>query len=131
MEMQELNLCDDVLKDAVQGAASLAKDKQVDIRLDLDRSLFTYTGDYGRLRQMFLTILDNAVKFSPEKGVVNVSLQDRTVTVSDQGPGIARRTCLICSTGFIKSAQRTIKAAQASASPSPNRLPTGTGSPSR
>ena len=88
METQELNLCD-VLKDAVQGAASLAKDKPVDIRLDLDRSLFTYTGDFGRLRQMFLTILDNAVKFSPENGVVNVSLQDRTVTVSDQGPGIA------------------------------------------
>jgi len=43
---------------------------------------------------MFLTVLDNAVKFSPEGGQVKITAEaagDRwRVTIKDQGPGIAR-----------------------------------------
>ncbi len=48
-------------------------------------------GDYGRLRQMLITVLDNAVKFSPAGGTVTLSLirqEGRAVAaVTDQGPG--------------------------------------------
>jgi signal transduction histidine kinase len=46
-------------------------------------------GDYGRLRQMFMIILDNAIKFSPDNGSVEISLYDTQVTIRDTGPGVA------------------------------------------
>jgi signal transduction histidine kinase len=49
-------------------------------------------GDYGRLRQLQIILLDNAIKFSPQGGVVEIALmkeQDRIIlSISDQGPGI-------------------------------------------
>ena len=45
-------------------------------------------GDYGRLRQMVLILLSNAIKFSPEGKTVEVTLRDRTLWVADRGPGI-------------------------------------------
>jgi len=90
MEMQELSLCD-VLSDAVRSAGQMATSKNVAIRLlqdSQDSQHCTLMGDYGRLRQMFLIILDNAIKFSPENGVVSVSMKNNAINIADQGPGI-------------------------------------------
>lgn len=88
IEMREHNLCD-ILSDAVRSAGHLAREKSVEIRQESDTQTCAVTGDYGRLRQMFLIILDNAVKFSPPGGVIRVSLQNGTVSIRDQGRGIA------------------------------------------
>ena len=37
-------------------------------------------GDYDRLRQMFMIIFDNAIKFSPEDSTVSVSVTPSTQT---------------------------------------------------
>lgn len=88
IEMQELNLCD-VIRDASRSARQISVEKHINILLDFDKQAYPYTGDYGRLRQMFLIILDNAVKFSPTESTVKVSLKDHVATIHDQGPGIA------------------------------------------
>ncbi|MCL2084061.1 MAG: HAMP domain-containing protein, partial [Oscillospiraceae bacterium] len=50
-------------------------------------------GDRGRLRQVFLNILDNAVKYGGDGKRIDVSLrrgaQDISVVIRDYGPGIA------------------------------------------
>jgi len=47
---------------------------------------------YGRIRQLVLILLDNAIKFSPENSTVNLNLcgtaSTRVLTVSDSGPGV-------------------------------------------
>lgn len=88
IEMQELSLCE-VLRDAVRSAQHIAQPKKIEIRLEQDAGICAVTGDYGRLRQMFLVILDNAVKFSPVGSVVTVVLKDRTVSIRDNGIGIS------------------------------------------
>lgn len=88
MEMLELNICD-ILSDAIRSAGHLAKAKNVEIRQEFDMQSMMVTGDYGRLRQMFLIVLDNAVKFSPAGSKIHVSLNNGAVTISDQGNGIA------------------------------------------
>ena len=88
IDMEPLNLCE-ILKDTARSAAHLAQDKGIEIRQDYDTQSLPVTGDYGRLRQMFMIILDNAVKFSPAGGRVAISLENKTVTVSDEGKGIA------------------------------------------
>jgi two-component system sensor histidine kinase ChvG len=49
-------------------------------------------GNAGRLEQVLMNLIDNAISFSPENGVVTVGLAARAgtivVTVTDQGPGI-------------------------------------------
>ena len=88
IEMQQISLCD-VLGDAVRSAQHMAQQKRITIRQEQDAQACVVLGDYGRLRQMFLIILDNAVKFSPFNGVVTVSLKDKTVSIKDNGIGIA------------------------------------------
>lgn len=85
---QELNLCD-ILRDSIRSAEHLAQEKQIRILQELDTDFLTVTGDYGRLRQMFLIVLDNAVKFSPEGGEVRVVLTGGIVSICDRGTGIA------------------------------------------
>ena len=86
-ETDEVNL-PDILQDILRSSRPIAKQKDIQVELSLDRDVFVILGDYGRLRQMFLIILDNAIKFSPRGGKVEILLQKNRVTISDQGPGI-------------------------------------------
>ncbi|HPE15803.1 MAG TPA: HAMP domain-containing sensor histidine kinase [Oscillospiraceae bacterium] len=88
MEMQEQSLCD-ILRDAARSASRLAQQKQVEIRQMFDTESLAVLGDYDRLRQMFLIVLDNAVKFSPPGAAVELSLTEKTVSIRDHGCGIA------------------------------------------
>lgn len=87
IDKTDVNIAD-ILSDAVRSAAQLAGPKSVDIRFDVETQALSVCGDYSRLRQMFLVVLDNAVKFSPPGGVVDVSLSNGRVTIKDKGPGI-------------------------------------------
>jgi len=88
MDFAEVSLAD-ALGDAVRGARQMAAGRGVTVDLNLDGPAIPYRGDYARLRQLFLVLLSNAVKFSPAGGLVEASLAGRTVTVADRGPGIA------------------------------------------
>ncbi|MDO5678600.1 MAG: sensor histidine kinase, partial [Propionibacteriaceae bacterium] len=45
-------------------------------------------GDASTLERAITNLIDNAVKFSPPDGTIHVSLEDGTLTIIDQGPGI-------------------------------------------
>ncbi len=89
IKMREISLCD-VLSDALRSAHRMAELKNIEITQELDMQMCTVVGDYGRLRQMLLIILDNAIKFTPFGGAVAVTLKDKTVSIRDNGLGIAQ-----------------------------------------
>ncbi|MCB2286773.1 sensor histidine kinase [Clostridium algidicarnis] len=89
IEMQQINLCD-VINDVIRSASQIAKLKGVNIKQNQDTHIFEVLGDYGRLRQMLLIILDNAIKFSPKGGVVTLTLKNRSVSIKDNGIGISK-----------------------------------------
>jgi two-component system phosphate regulon sensor histidine kinase PhoR len=73
----------------------LFADRQgVTLRVDVARNLPPVRGDEARLGQVFVNLLHNAVKFSPDGGDVTVSVQrqdGRVVgSVSDRGVGIPK-----------------------------------------
>lgn len=78
----------DVLEDALHTAQRMAQAKKVAVRPVFPAQPVPFRGDYGRLRQMFLIVLDNAVKFSPPHSTVTVTLEAGSVTIRDQGCGI-------------------------------------------
>lgn len=93
IENSRLNLWD-VLSEAVRSMRRVSEQKQVEITLDNRIGAVPLTGDYGRLRQMFTIVLDNAVKFSPLGERVEVRM-DRgnggiIVSVRDYGKGIRK-----------------------------------------
>lgn len=87
IDMQEISLCD-ILSDVIRSAQNKASRKQIDIQYQESSVLCKIIGDYGRIRQMFMIIIDNAIKFTPEHSVVSICHNDRTVSIHDQGIGI-------------------------------------------
>lgn len=91
IEKAELNLTD-IVKEAVRSMQRIAEQKQVRIQLENEAGNIFFVGDYGRLRQMFMIILDNAVKFSTPEGCVPVKMyfrgEERIISVTDSGSGI-------------------------------------------
>lgn len=66
--------------------------KKIAIRLgDMDEGVYVMA-DQGRIEQVFINLLDNAVKYTPSGGTVSIEMavnaDTATVTVSDTGPGI-------------------------------------------
>lgn len=88
IEMQELNICD-VLKDSIRSASNLAREKNINIKYSSDKDILLIKGDYGRLRQMFLTVIDNAVKFSYENKNIYITLKGEQIIIRDEGIGIS------------------------------------------
>lgn len=68
--------------------------KQIRFHLHLPTAI--YQGDASLLREIWLNILDNAIKFSPENGLIDLSLLSTTYTyviyIRDQGPGMDKET---------------------------------------
>ena len=88
IEKRELSIVD-VMDDVVSSAAQIAKNKGVTVTVSTCGENFAVYADYGRLRQMLLIVLDNAIKFSPEGGTVEVTLAEKTLSIRDHGMGIA------------------------------------------
>jgi signal transduction histidine kinase len=69
-------------------------EKQLDLDLDLEET--SYYGNAELLDQVWVNVLDNAVKFSPQKASVHMGLrdfEDRIVlTVQDNGSGMDENT---------------------------------------
>lgn len=87
MEMGPLNLCE-VVHDVARSSRRLALKKDIKIEVQIAQESYPLEGDYGRLRQMLLVFVDNALKFSPEHGSVTISLQDKRLEVTDHGSGV-------------------------------------------
>lgn len=93
MQMENLNLSE-VLTDVVRSMGTVAKEKAISIEYTNPYEFLSYHGDYGRIRQMIMAVMDNAVKFSrpSSKVSVRVSCMDDEcrVMVEDKGQGIQK-----------------------------------------
>lgn len=86
---EDLNFSD-VIKDTLRSVEYMARKKNITINSRLDKKVFMIEGDYGRLRQMLLIILDNAIKFSSTGEKVEVDLKNGLLTIRDRGIGISK-----------------------------------------
>lgn len=81
-----------VLSEAVRSMKSVATKKNIVINSVGSEQPFAFLGDYGRIRQMFIIVIDNAIKFSQENQTVDIKTEiwqnECTITISDYGKGI-------------------------------------------
>lgn len=87
----EVNLTQ-ILHDVIELYEPLAEDKAIHIHAELSENAL-YHGDRDLLFQAFANLLDNAIKYSPDKGNITVQLQIQDqgylVIIADKGLGVA------------------------------------------
>ncbi len=92
----ELNMQPVNIQGAVNRACSLleprARDKEITIRREAIQEAEPVLADLGRLEQVLINLLDNAIKYTPHNGSVTISADDLEtmirINVADTGFGI-------------------------------------------
>jgi len=94
LERAPLNMVECLEEACLEGKA-LAETKQISLHAELPKSPVWINGDANSLRRLFLILLDNAVKYTPPQGLIQVSLYrsngSAVAEVRDSGIGIAAR----------------------------------------
>lgn len=108
VDKEPVNLVE-IFDEICRSASVIAKEKKIQIHFQCDDDCLMMMGDYDRLRQMFLVIVDNAVKFSQMEGnvYINIDSQDKIVIkIRDEGIGISKEEMTYIFRKFYKSKLR-------------------------
>ncbi len=90
IDREPVNL-NQVFEDIIRSAGAIAEKKNIKIEVTKEYPVNMILGDYDRLRQMFMVILDNAIKFSEENKTVHIKIEksDKIIVyIKDEGVGI-------------------------------------------
>jgi PAS domain S-box-containing protein len=91
IKLEKVNL-ESVIQSALDVVTPAAEAKSIALRLHIETPVDELLGDASRLQQVVWNLLSNAVKFTPEGGLIEVTVKalEKTVeiTVRDSGQGI-------------------------------------------
>lgn len=105
IEKEPINLVQ-IFDDITRSAAAICLKKNITLDIVKQSDNIIMLGDYDRLRQMFMIIFDNAVKFSHENDIIyiNISYMDTIkVVIKDNGIGIPKKDIPYVFDKFYKS----------------------------
>ena len=92
IHLEEINI-DKLLEDVVDQMRVKSWSKEIEIAYKAEDNLPSIPGDYDRIRQIFINIIHNAIKFSHHGGKIDVVLtkeddQFLNISIRDYGIGI-------------------------------------------
>ena len=98
------------LEEAVYMLRERAASEKKHFVYDEPENISPVLGDKNRLRQVFINIIDNALKYTPEGGVIGIQVTEENdmihVVISDTGCGIAKKDLPRIKDQFYKANQK-------------------------
>ena len=87
-----------ICQDAILQFEDKFQAKSLNLEIDIPADLPLIYADPDRIKQVIVNLLDNASKYTPEQGTVNLSILHRTaykvqVSICNSGPGIPEEDC--------------------------------------
>lgn len=99
-----------IFEDLIRSVKVISDEKHILIVFSHGTDSCMVLGDYDRLRQMFMVILDNAIKFSDDGGKIDIRIHQEEhrfyVEIEDYGCGIPERDLPFIFEKFYKSKLR-------------------------
>lgn len=92
VEKEPVNIAQ-IFDDLIRSVHAISEEKNISVEIEKDQPIYMMMGDYDRLRQMFLIILDNAIKFTEENSMIHIILSKTDklrVSIRDEGIGISK-----------------------------------------
>lgn len=108
VEKEPVNLVH-IFDELIRSANAISAEKNIKIVMNREKDVYMMMGDYDRLRQMFMVIFDNAIKFSHENSNIYVTISSGerlTVSIRDEGIGISEEELPYIFDKFYKSKLR-------------------------
>ena len=89
----------DVIGESIEALTPMIEKSEVKMKLSLPKTSGHVTGEYDQLRQVFMNLLENAIKYGKQKGQISVDISEvyyepklkkdaHSISVKDEGPGI-------------------------------------------
>jgi len=102
LEKEEFNFVD-IVHSAYEAGRKLAMEKEIQVTFAADVENLPFVGDARRLRQMLMTFITNAIKFSDTKSTIEIGLKDKNITITDHGCGMSKEMVEHAFESFYKS----------------------------
>ena len=104
LNARELGI-DEVLRPSIAGLRLAAQDAGVTLSCNIDADLPALSGDGVKLRQVFTNLVNNAIKFTPSGGTIDVTaratpFQRLAIAIRDTGIGMTEEEIRIAVTPF-------------------------------
>lgn len=91
LRREQFNLCE-LVQDTVQKFRLMARDKDIQVEAAFPDQIPFVNADIGLIQRVFENLLENALRYTPARGTIRITLQHQTdqvaVNVMDTGSGI-------------------------------------------
>ncbi|MBN1385082.1 MAG: GAF domain-containing protein [Elusimicrobia bacterium] len=93
IKMEKVNLSD-IVKKSIETSMGQIREKNIEIKVDIDKDALPVEGDSSRLLQVFNNLIFNAIKFSKKDGHIKIVVKDKGnyifSAITDSGVGIPK-----------------------------------------
>lgn len=109
LEVGDIN---EMIETAISPLLPLAQDKQIQIEKNLE-PLFSFEGDFNLLREVVMNVVENAIKYSPQGGRVQIQSTEVDefviIRIQDNGPGIPAEELPLIWRKFVRGKDQDLK----------------------
>lgn len=101
-----------LIEQCVSQCYHLAEAKGSDIRVEIESNAQNQQGKMGLLHLVLRNLLDNAIHYTPERSMIQLTLTEKSLSVEDNGNGVSDEDLAKLGQPFYRPADRPVQSQQ-------------------